>query len=130
MPLSAGRLRHRVGDAIARHRLWDRGQRVAVAVSGGLDSIVLLNVLLETRRWHGGILEVVTVDHGLRPDGAADADFVAERAMALGLPLHRFALVLPDASEASAREARYAVFDALPVDRVALGHHRDDSRRR
>ncbi|MEQ1572371.1 MAG: ATP-binding protein, partial [Myxococcota bacterium] len=70
------RLRHLVGAAIVRDGLWSPGARVAVAVSGGLDSVALLDLLLATARWHGGALEVATVDHGLRPDSAADAAFV------------------------------------------------------
>lgn len=123
---AAGRLRHRVGDAIVRHGLWERGQRVAVAVSGGLDSVVLLDVLLETRRWHGGALEVVTVDHGLRPGSADDAAFVAELARARSLPFHRCTVAVRGSSEAAARDARYAAFAALDADRIALAHHRED----
>lgn len=120
-------LERRVGEAIAARGLWKAGQRVAVTVSGGVDSVVLLDLLAATRGWHGGVLSVVTVDHGTRPDGALDVALVAARAGALGLPVSRVTLGLgPTASEASCRTARYAAFDALDVDRVALAHHRDD----
>lgn len=123
---SIGRLRHRVGGAIAEHALWEPGQHVAVAVSGGLDSVCLLDLLLVTQRWHGARLSVVTVDHGLHPESAAHAAFVERLAEAHRLPCQSFRLELPDPSEATAREGRYAAFEALSVDRVALGHHRDD----
>lgn len=123
---SATRLRHRIGEAIRRRALWSAGDRVAVAVSGGVDSVVLLDLLLATRRWHGGALEVVTVDHGLRPDSADDAAFVEALAAGRGVPCRRADLALGRASEAESRAARYAVLDALDVDRVALAHHRDD----
>jgi len=122
-----GRLRHRVGEIIRRHRLWEPGARVAVAVSGGVDSVVLLDVLGETVRWHGGKLSVVTVDHQIHPDGSEHADFVEALARTRGLPVQRARLALSEqASEAEARAGRYAVFEALDVDRVALAHHRDD----
>ncbi|MEQ1568134.1 MAG: tRNA lysidine(34) synthetase TilS [Myxococcota bacterium] len=126
MTAHPGRLRHRVGAAIARHRLWSPSDRVAVAVSGGLDSVALLDLLLETRDWHGAALEVVTVDHGTRPGSAADAQFVATLAADRGVRCAVIAVQPGSRSEAAARDARYAAFDALDVDRVALAHHRDD----
>ena len=56
-----GRLRHRVGENIASQGLWQAGDKVAVAVSGGLDSVCMLDLLMETRAWHGGVF-----DHGLQ----------------------------------------------------------------
>jgi len=122
-----GRLRHRVGQVVRGHGLWEPGRHVAVAVSGGLDSVVLLDVLLATRAWHGAELSIVTVDHGIRPESAEDAAFVAALAHRHGLPCHTAALSLgPQASEDEARTARFAAFDAVVCDAVALAHHRDD----
>lgn len=126
---SAGplRLRFRVGAAIAAHRLWGPGDRVCVALSGGRDSVCLLDLLCATARWHGGELSAITVDHGTRPGSAADADFAEELARARGLPIHRVDLALgSDASEATARAHRLGAFDELDVDAVATAHHRDD----
>ena len=121
-----GRLRHRVGEAVVQGELWMPGQRVAVAVSGGLDSVVLLDVLVATQRWHGAQLSVVHIDHGVRAGSALDAAFVKERAESYGLPVHHHRCEGLASDEASLRHARHAVFDAVDVDRVALGHHRDD----
>ncbi len=120
-------LRFRVAEAVAAERLWARGDRVAVAVSGGADSVALLDLLLATQGMHGAVLSVVTVDHGQHAASAAHAAFVHELAEAAGLPcaLARPALP-PGSSEARCREARFAAFEALDVDRVALAHHRDD----
>jgi tRNA(Ile)-lysidine synthase len=120
------RLRHLVGETISREQLWEEGQSVAVAVSGGIDSVVLLDVLCETIRWHRAVLSVVTVDHGVRPGSAEDVAFVQALAAERGLPVQAFAPPPRGPSEASLREQRYAVLDSLPTDRVALGHHRDD----
>lgn len=124
----AGRwLRDRVAEAVRDRALWESGHRVAVAVSGGLDSVILLHALLATRGRHGAELSVVTIDHGTRPSGAEDADFVVSLASGQGLDVHRVSLGLGEgASEERCRVGRYTVFDGLDVDRVALAHHRDD----
>src|ERR1700689_3534787 len=72
-----------------RKSLLRPGQRIAVAVSGGADSVALLRRLLEERPRLGIVLSVAHVHHGIR--GAAadqDAAFVAELAAAYDLPLH------------------------------------------
>ena len=51
--------------------------RLGVAVSGGGDSMALLSLLHGLCKVAGTHLEVVTVDHGLRPEAAAEADLVA-----------------------------------------------------
>lgn len=119
-------LRQRVGRNIARHGLWAPGQRVLVAVSGGMDSMVLLDTLFETRRWHGGRLTVATVDHGLRPDAARDVSLVASVAAERGLPVEIRHLSLDATDEQAARDARYAALAGIPHDVIALGHHQRD----
>lgn len=121
------RLREHVVAYIRTHELWSPGERVAVAVSGGRDSMVLLDVLVETSGLHGGVLSVVTVDHGTRAGSERDAAFVDARARALGLACETRSFDLgPDASEQVCRTARQSVFASLDVDRVATGHHERD----
>jgi tRNA(Ile)-lysidine synthase len=124
---SPGRLRHRVGATIAERDLWSAGDRVAVAVSGGLDSVCLLDLLVTTAAWHGAQLEVATVDHGTRAGSATDADFVEELARSRRLPVHRFTLALgADASEDACRVGRWGALDTLTADRIATAHHEED----
>jgi tRNA(Ile)-lysidine synthase len=113
------------------------GDGVAVAVSGGADSLALLHalrVLAGPRKWR---LAVLTVDHGLRPGSAADAAFVADHAKALALPARVLTLTSADLEahraagpEAAARAARYAALwpaaDALDCHWLATGHTLDD----
>ncbi|WP_282603389.1 tRNA lysidine(34) synthetase TilS [Paracoccus sp. PARArs4] len=125
-----------MSDVAARIRAaLDRlaGDRPALglAVSGGGDSVTLMRVAAE---WAGGRkLMVATVDHGLRPDSAAEAERTARMARALGLP-HAI-LQWQRETElgnlmAQARDARLRLLSAwarrngLPV--VALGHTADD----
>jgi len=121
------RLRFQVADAVATHGLWSPGQRVGVAVSGGVDSMALLHLLARTQGLHGGRLHVLTVDHGTRSTSAADADFVEAQAAALALPCQRFSLALGEtATEAACRAARYAALLGWGGEVVALAHHLDD----
>jgi tRNA(Ile)-lysidine synthase len=124
---------HRVLHTIELHRMFRPGDRVAIAVSGGADSVCLLHVLTELAPRLELSLSVVHVNHNLRKESGADADFVARLAAQLNL---EFALHNLDLSgvcgnlEQAARHARLACFhDHLSsgrAARVALGHTRSD----
>ena len=121
-----------VRDTIRRHAMLAGGEAVLVAVSGGADSVALLHVLAALAAELSLRLTVVHLDHGLRPDSAADAAFVESLARARGLPVvvDRIAVPPGGSLEARAREARYAALRRhaarLGADRVALGHTADD----
>ncbi|WP_230534431.1 tRNA lysidine(34) synthetase TilS [Microvirga roseola] len=91
----------------------DGAAGVLAAVSGGPDSIALMHLLA---RWRAGGMRprivVATVDHGLRPESAAEAAFVARAAQELGLP-HRVLAWTGEKPrtglQEAAREARYAL---------------------
>ncbi len=119
-------MKQTVLDAIRTHRLWEPGQRVAVALSGGRDSLVLAEVLWELRGLHGADLSVIHVDHGLHPASSRWAAHAAAWARSRSLPFVLERVSPTDRSEAAARDARYAVFATLDVDRVALAHHLRD----
>ena len=107
--------------------------RIAVAVSGGADSLVLLLLAAEWARGLGGEAVGLTVDHGLRPEAAAEAARVGEWLAARGLAHHvsRWTGPHPSADiQAAAREARYRLLAqwcaANGVLHLVLAHHRDD----
>lgn len=125
-----------VAEAIARHDLIPPGATVVVAVSGGPDSLALLDVL--RRLALGPLLHVATLDHGLRGAvGAADAAFVRETAAGWDLPVTVGRADVPALAESgglsteeAARQVRYAfllrVARAVGAPVIATGHHRDD----
>jgi len=108
--------------------MWEAGQEVVVACSGGRDSVVLLDVLHATQGAHGGRLSVLTVDHGQRPESADDATFVVGWAAGLGLPVTAIPVGPRSGSEDDLRTARHQLFDRYVArgSVVALGHHRRD----
>ena len=120
----------RVRKTITRYNMLPRGGRVAVAVSGGADSVCLLHVLRELAPAFDVSLSVAHLNHQLRgAESDADERFVAGLAARLGLPFDRAGADIAAANdnlEQAGRRARRAFFAGLQADRVALGHTRDD----
>jgi len=82
--------------------------RALIAVSGGVDSVVLLDLLCQSRDRHGLELVVAHADHGIHPDSAAVAAQVEALGRGAGLEVIVGRLSLaPGASETRARAARY-----------------------
>ncbi len=128
----------RICQFVKRHQMLGPGDRVAAAVSGGADSVALLEALLELRERLGLELVVAHFNHRLRgSESDADAEFVSKLAKRHGLPfLCESAEVAAEAwrrrsnLESVARELRYGFLRSL-VDRgearkVATGHTADD----
>lgn len=99
-----------------------------LAVSGGVDSVVLLDML--AKRNDGSKLIVAHFDHGIRDDSAADARFVGELAKRYGLEFVTKREELGKrASEELARERRYAFLRNIAEKddaRIVTAHHQDD----
>jgi tRNA(Ile)-lysidine synthase len=111
------------------------GARVVVAVSGGADSVALLRALAAIapqREWKLD-LHIAHVQHHLRDEAEAEAEFVAALAAGLGLKFYRRDIRPAKVAgnlEAAARKLRYAalaeVAAACRADGVATAHHADD----
>lgn len=107
----------------------DKTVSYVVAVSGGVDSVVLLDILRQ--RLPAGRLTVAHFDHGIRQDSAADRHFVGELAKHHGLSfVYDEGRLGPQASEADARVARYAflrqVASRAGARYIVTAHHEDD----
>jgi tRNA(Ile)-lysidine synthase len=108
--------------------------RVALAVSGGPDSVALMHLAARRQEMHGGELTVLTVDHGLRPESRAEAEQVGRMAASIGLP--HVVLTwehegLPTAGlQSRARAARYdlmaAYCHANDIAALVTAHTLDD----
>lgn len=108
--------------------LWPEKGPLGLAVSGGPDSLALL--LLAAAALPGEV-EAATVDHGLRPESAAEAAAVADVCAALSVrhEVLRVA-VAPGNVQAEARQARYAALAGWAAERgltaLVTAHHADD----
>lgn len=123
--------------ALRQYSLFSQGDRIAVGVSGGADSVALLRFLAALRPQFGWDLVVCHIHHGLR-GAEADRDECFVRALAeqLGLPcavsrIDAAALALRDhiSVEEAGRMARYAFFAQTAEEggRIATAHTLDDS---
>lgn len=104
---------------------------VCVALSGGLDSSVLLAMAAGSAALRGNGLRALHVHHGLHRDADAWIGHCQRACDALGVPLQVLRVTVEadgDGPEAAARRARHAAFAAALRDGevLALAHHRDD----
>ncbi len=106
-----------------------RGKRLAVGLSGGVDSVVLLHVLRALAPELGYRLSAIHVNHGLSPNAGAWQRHCEALCRKLGVPLVARKVRVAKSGgglEAAARAARRKAYAALEVDAIALGHHLDD----
>ncbi|MBX7115343.1 MAG: tRNA lysidine(34) synthetase TilS [Myxococcaceae bacterium] len=101
-------------------------------MSGGADSVALMLLMAQCAHRFDLRLEVATLDHGLRPESAAECAQVMSLAASLGLSAHSRSLHLTHGPglEERARHARYAMLESLREARglqlVATGHTATD----
>ncbi len=122
-----------VRSYIERHDMILPGDGIVIGVSGGPDSVSLLDLLFRLRKSLDIALYVAHVNHQLRgPASDADQRFVTDLATSMDLPCFSERVVLPDrgSPEAAARDARLgflkSVLCVTGASRIALGHTRSD----
>jgi tRNA(Ile)-lysidine synthase len=124
-----------VQDTIRRHGMLRGGEGVLVAVSGGPDSVALLDVLCSLRAPLALALSVAHVHHGLRPEADAEAEAVERLCARLGVACRVERVTVRrappwDGLEAESRRARHAALaraaHAVGAARIATGHTADD----
>ncbi len=127
-----------VEQSVRARKLFRRGEKILVAISGGLDSMMLLHLLHQLAPQFGWKLFVAHFNHQLR-GRASDADerFVQKTATTLGLPFRAgrgavktFAQQRGLSVEMAARELRHKFMARTAVRLqcrvVAVAHHADD----
>ena len=127
-----------VKRTIDRYHLLDKGDRLIVGVSGGMDSMVLLFLLNAFRQEFDLSLIVAHINHGLRPDESEkEAELVLRESEKLGFPFEYEKFDVKEFQRAgglsiqdAARRVRFHFFNSLlkkhSAQKIALGHHADD----
>ena len=138
MPNKSGPFVFKIRDTIRKHRMLAPGDRVLVAVSGGPDSVCLLNVLQVLSRELEISLHIVHLDHMFRgAESAGEARFVADLAEKLRIPATVEAIDVAEycrehgiSAQTGAREVRYAflarVAAGAGASRIATAHTAND----
>src|SRR5438270_13971041 len=98
-------------------RTLGEARRVVLAVSGGRDSMVLLESAARVAR--DAVVAVATFDHGSGAAATAAADAVVERALALGLAARRGVAREPARNEAAWRAARWSFLLSVAAEAAA-----------
>ena len=104
--------------------------RLVLGLSGGMDSMVLLDILSGLRQEHAFSLTALHVNHQLSPRAAEWSALCAQRSAGYGVPLRTVRVDVRrdtgEGLEAAARAARYAVFRDIDADAIVLAQHLDD----
>ena len=132
---------HQITSTIEKHKMIPPNSKIAVALSGGADSVCLLVCLNELKDKYGAELFAVHINHMLRSNADTDEEFVAELCNKIGIPLaiHRHdvgkeAKVRGISEELAGRLIRYECFNKELEIRggskaalIATGHNKNDN---
>ena len=125
-------------ETIDKYNMIQRGQTVIAAVSGGYDSLCMLNVLCNLRRLRGFAVCVAHVNHMLRDEADGDEAFVVKEAQRLGIKAYtkkvnvsKYAEENKISFETAGRILRYNFFEDISKEYsdtvVATAHNANDS---
>src|SRR3977135_155148 len=106
------------------------GAHLALGLSGGLDSVALLSILLELAPALKFSRRAVPVNHGISPNAVRWAEFCTALCARQRVPLQLETVDIGPyrnlGLEAAARRARYEAFARVDADFIVLAQHRDD----
>ncbi|MDB9374248.1 tRNA lysidine(34) synthetase TilS [Nodularia sphaerocarpa] len=123
-------LHAKIHRTIRSRHLFERNQRLLVAVSGGQDSLCLIKLLLDLQPKWGWYLSIAHCDHRWRTDSEANADHVEKLAKSWGVSFYLETATQPLNSEAAARNWRYEALSAIAqannYQYIVTGHTASD----
>ncbi|MEH2327454.1 MAG: tRNA lysidine(34) synthetase TilS [Nostoc sp.] len=123
-------LHAKIHRTIRSRHLFERNQRLLIAVSGGQDSLCLIKLLLDLQSKLGWDLGIAHCDHRWRSDSEANADHVENLAKTWGTSFYLETAIAPINSEAAARDWRYQALSAIAqannYQYIVTGHTASD----
>ena len=129
--LSWTTLHAQLHQILRSRQLLPKNQRLLVAVSGGQDSLCLIQLLLDLQPKWGWQLAIAHCDHGWRKDSKANADYIQKLAETWQLPYYQLTAYHLEKKEASARQWRYQVLaetaQNYQYSYIVTGHTKSDS---
>ena len=117
--------------------LWNKEDKIAIALSGGVDSIVLFHLLVTEYKDSYKQLVVFHINHGLRQESYEEAEFVENFVKDFGVKFYKEELNMSDlerdshtSEEMFARELRYQAFNKMAslegLTKLLTAHHKND----
>lgn len=123
-------LHARLHRSIRQRQLFQQGEQILVAVSGGQDSLCLIRLLLDLQPKWGWELAIAHCNHRWRNDAESNAEYVHELATLWQVPYHQATANADVISEAAARDWRYGSLGAIAQQKgytsVVTGHTGSD----
>ena len=122
----------KINETVKAYNMLHEGDTVVVGVSGGADSMFLLNYLYNEKAYD---LIVAHVEHGIRGEASkADCEFVKSYCEKLGIRFELLGIDAPNEAksrgmgvEEYSRIRRYEFFNSFCADKIAVAHNADDS---
>lgn len=128
-------MNNKVLKTVEKYNMLSKGDRVLIGVSGGADSIALLEFFVSVKEKYDLDICVAHIEHGIRgEDSINDAEFVENYCKKLGVKFYLKTIDAPNLAkkakmgvEEYSRMARYDFFNTIECDKIATAHNLTDN---
>lgn len=128
-------MNNKVLKTVEKYNMLSKGDRVLIGVSGGADSIALLEFFVSVKEKYDLDICVAHIEHGIRgEDSVSDAEFVENFCKKLGVKFYLKTIDAPNLAkkakmgvEEYSRTARYDFFNTIECDKIATAHNLTDN---
>lgn len=128
-------MNNKVLKTVEKYNMLSKGDRVLIGVSGGADSIALLEFFVSVKEKYDLDICVAHIEHGIRgEDSVSDAEFVENYCKKLGVKFFLKTIDAPNLAkkakmgvEEYSRMARYDFFNTIECDKIATAHNLTDN---